>query len=142
MIVYTNVHLVKSEDLNHHDTLFAARGCAWIVEAGLTAAACEHGNLDEVVMRTVSNLSFSKPVPKGTMLSFESRVVQVGTSSITVYVRGVNAITGEQYIEAFIVYVTVHSDMSGKKAHGIILDETTDEEELLLRKRAAQLLKR
>ena len=32
-------HLVKSEDLNHHRTLFAGRGAEWLVEAGFIAAA-------------------------------------------------------------------------------------------------------
>ena len=32
-------HFVKSEDLNHHGTLFAGRTAEWFVEAGLMAAA-------------------------------------------------------------------------------------------------------
>jgi len=31
--------LVKSEDLNHHGTLFAGRSAEWFVEAGFIAAA-------------------------------------------------------------------------------------------------------
>ena len=139
MKTYSTMHVVKSEDLNHHGTLFAARGAAWIVEAGLVAAALEHGNMDEVVMRNICNMAFTKPVEKGTMLNFESRIVKTGTTSITVYVQAVNAMTKEKYIESFIVYVTVASGMGGKKPHGIVLDETTDEEELLLRERAAAL---
>lgn len=30
---YYTTHLVKSEDLNHHGTLFAARTASWFVEA-------------------------------------------------------------------------------------------------------------
>ena len=31
--------LVKSEDLNHHGTLFAGRTAEWFVEAGFVSAA-------------------------------------------------------------------------------------------------------
>jgi len=39
METLTIYHLVKSEDLNHHGTLFAGRGAEWLVEAGFIAAA-------------------------------------------------------------------------------------------------------
>ncbi|NTU75550.1 MAG: acyl-CoA thioesterase, partial [Anaerolineaceae bacterium] len=32
-------HLVKSEDLNHHGTLYAGRTAEWFVESGFIAAA-------------------------------------------------------------------------------------------------------
>jgi acyl-CoA hydrolase len=37
-VVYTT-RLVKSEDLNHHGTLFAGRTAEWFVESGFIAAA-------------------------------------------------------------------------------------------------------
>jgi len=39
METLTIYHLIKSEDLNHHGTLFAGRGAEWMVEAGFVAAA-------------------------------------------------------------------------------------------------------
>ena len=39
---YYATHLVKSEDLNHHGTLFAARTASWFVESAFIAAACEY----------------------------------------------------------------------------------------------------
>ncbi len=32
-------HLVKSEDLNHHGTLYAGRTAEWFVETGFVSAA-------------------------------------------------------------------------------------------------------
>lgn len=139
MKIYSTVHVVKGEDLNHHGTLFAARAAGWLVEAGLTAAACEHGKLDEVVMRNLQNMSFTKPVPNGTMLSFESRIVFAGNTSFTAAVRALNALNGEQYMEGYITFVTVESGMGGKKPHHIVLDETEDTEELRQREQAALL---
>lgn len=43
MKVFKISHLVKSEDLNHHGTLFAGRTAEWLVEAGFVTAAAEHG---------------------------------------------------------------------------------------------------
>ena len=48
---YYATHLVKSEDLNHHGTLFAARTASWFVESAFIAAACEHGDPSEIVCR-------------------------------------------------------------------------------------------
>lgn len=36
---YYTTHLVKSEDLNHHGTLFAARMASWFVDAAFARAA-------------------------------------------------------------------------------------------------------
>ena len=38
---FTTYHLIKSEDLNHHRSLFAGRSAEWFVEAGFIAAAAE-----------------------------------------------------------------------------------------------------
>ena len=35
----TTQHLIKSEDLNHHGTLYAGRSAEWLVESGFIAAA-------------------------------------------------------------------------------------------------------
>lgn len=140
MKLYTTTHLVKSEDLNHHGTLFGARAADWFVEAGLVAVAKEHGKLDEIVMRNILDMSFKKPVEKGTMLDFESRIAYVGTTSLVASIVAKNAVSGEAYIEGYITYVTVESGMGGKKAHGLVLDDTQDSEELEQRRVAAAML--
>lgn len=140
MKIFETIHLVKSEDLNHHGTLFAARAAAWLVEAGFAAAACEHGSTDEVVMRNLHNMSFYKPVQKGTALCLVSRVVYTGTTSLMVSVLAKNAMTEEQYFEGYITYVTIEAGSGKKKAHGLVLDDTSSQEELDLRKAAKQLI--
>lgn len=140
MKIYETLQLVKSEDLNHHGTLFAARAAAWLIEAGFTTAACEHGDTDEIVLRNLQNMSFSKPVQKGTVVRFESRVVAAGNTSLTVAVTAKNALTGEQAIEGFITFVTIDKTTAGKKSHNIVLDEPEDEEERLLREKVQRLI--
>lgn len=136
---YETLHLVKGEDLNHHGTLFAARAAAWLVEAGFAAAACTNGNTDEIVLRNLHNMSFTKPVKKGTVVRFTSRVVYAGTTSLGVSVIAADAMTGEKAIEGYITFVTV--DENGKKlAHGVVLDEPADEEEMRLRENTQEIL--
>ena len=143
MKVYETLHLVKGEDLNHHGTLFAARAAAWLVEAGFAAAACEHGDTDEIVLRNLQNMSFSKPVKKGTVVRFESRVVYAGSTSLTVAVQAKDAMTGEQAIEGFITFVTIDKETGKKKQHSVMLDEVVLREafgeEQKLREKALQL---
>lgn len=137
---YTMPFLVKSEDLNHHGTLFAARAASWFVEAGLLAAVKTHGNLNEIVMRNILDMSFTKPVQNGTMLEFQARVVYAGSTSLVAGIVAKNACTGEKYMEGYIAYVTVESGMGGKKPHGITLDEAADDEERGQRLQAEKLL--
>ena len=144
MKVYETLHLVKGEDLNHHGTLFAARAAAWLVEAGFAAAACEHGDTNEIVLRNLQNMSFSKPVKKGTVVRFESRVVYAGSTSLMVAVTAKDAMTEEQAIEGFITFVTIDKETGKKKQHSVMLDEVVPdeaagEEEQKLREKALQL---
>lgn len=141
MKVYETMHLVKNEDLNHHGTLFAARAAAWLVEAGFVAAACEHGNNDEVVMRNLHSMSFSKPVQKGTIVKFVSRVVYAGNTSLMVSVLGKDAMSGVTAVEGYITFVTIEDGTGRKKVHGIVMDDTDDAEELRQRQRAQQEMK-
>lgn len=141
MKIYETLHLVKGEDLNHHGTLFAARAAAWLVEAGFAAAACEHGVTDEIVLRSLREMSFSRPVKKGAVVKFESRVVHAGNTSLTVAVTAKDAMTGEQVIEGYITFVTIDAETGQKKRHQVVLDEALGEEERRQRERAVQLKK-
>ena len=140
MKTYETHHLVKGEDLNHHGTLFAARAAAWLVEAGFATAACEHGNPDEIVMRNLQTMSFSKPVKKGSVVKFTGKVVYTGVSSLMVCVCARDALSGEAAIEGYITFVTIDNLTGKAKPHQVVLDSTTDEEEKRLREKAQQLI--
>ena len=140
MKAYETLHLVKGEDLNHHGTLFAARAAAWLIEAGFATAACEHGNADEIVMRNLQDMSFSKPVKKGSVVKFTGKVVYTGASSLMVCVCARDALSGEAAIEGYITFVTIDNLTGKAKPHQVVLDSTTDEEEKRLREKAQQLI--
>ena len=137
---YETSHLVKGEDLNHHGTLFAAKATAWLIEAGFVTAACEHGKPEEIVLRGLQEMTFDKPVAKGSVVCYEGQVIYVGKTSLMVWVKGQDAISKEQFMEGFITFVTIDSQTSQKKTHQISLDQVQDAEELTLRERALKIV--
>lgn len=136
---YTTLHLVKSEDLNHHGTLYAGRSTEWLVEASFIAAAAEHGRPQDVLCVNVHGFIFKNPVEKGDIFEITSRVVKLGKTSITVYVKGSSVINKAKCADGFITFVCVESDTKEKKPHGLSLDETSCPEELSERERALHL---
>lgn len=136
---YRISHLVKSEDLNHHGTLFAGRTAEWLVEAGFIAAAATHGKPQEIVCVNVHGFTFKKPIQKGTILTIQSRIVKTGKTSLMAYVKAEDEINPQNNVEGFITFVTVAEDSNEAHCHGIVLDETEDMEEIQLRKRALNI---
>lgn len=139
MKYYNISHLVKSEDLNHHGTLFAGRSAEWLVEAAFVAAASQHGRPQDVLCVNIHGFTFTKPVQKGDIITFYSRVAKVGNTSITVYVKVMSEIHGTTHVDGYLTFVCVEPDTKRKRPHGIVMDETTDEEELQIRQRAETL---
>ena len=70
----TTMRLIKSEDLNHHGTLFAGRTAEWFIESGFIAATAL---LDprSVVCLKVHGMYFTSPARPGEVLRFESKIV-------------------------------------------------------------------
>ena len=58
---YVINHLVKSEDLNHHGTLFAGKTAMWFVESGFIAAA-SLTNPENTVCLNIHGMLFMKPI--------------------------------------------------------------------------------
>lgn len=63
-------HLVKGEDLNHHQTLFAGRGAEWLVEAGFIAAA-DLLPPEYVLCFKIHGMTFQRPVNPGEVIRFK-----------------------------------------------------------------------
>jgi len=134
MEALTIYHLVKSEDLNHHGTLFAGRGAEWLVEAGFIAAA----NLlppQFILCLKIHGMEFTRPVHIGETIRMSSTVVFTGRSRLISYVRA--DVKGEQAVDGFITFVYV--DEAGKsRPHGIVI-EAHSSEEIALQERAKAL---
>ena len=136
---YCMSHLIKSEDLNHHGTLYAGRSAEWLVESAFIAAAAEHGRPQDIVCVKIHGFTFKEPVQKGDIMTFHSLVAKTGKASITVYVKAGSEIDNKPKVEGFLTFVCVEPDTKRKIKHGIVLDETDDAEEQEIRARAAKL---
>jgi len=101
--------LVKSEDLNHHGTLFAGRTAEWFVESGFIAAA---SILDprKVVCLNIHGMYFTSPAKSGDVLKFSSSMVYTGRTSITVYVYVEKKGEPRPLVDGFVTFIHVDSN--------------------------------
>ena len=127
--------LVKSEDLNHHGTLFAGKTAMWFVEAGFIAAA-SLTNPENIVCVNVHGMLFKKPVKSGQVIRLESKVVLAARTRLVSYVKVLDNVTDEAFLVGFISFV--HVDLQGKSMpHSIVLNHTDPEDIALLEKAKA-----
>lgn len=127
---------IKSQDLNHHGTLFAGRAAEWFVEAGLIAAASLTSPRN-VVCVNIHGMVFSKPVHVENILRFESKVVFTGRTRMITNVKIVLAHNDGLVLSGFLTFV--HVDENGVPApHGITI-EPDSPEDLELQKLAGSL---
>ena len=134
VISFTTQHLVKSEDLNHHGTLYAGRTAEWFVESGFIAAA-SITKPENIVCMKIHGMSFSRPVRKGELVAFFSKVVLTGKSRLVAYIQ--MKASNDPVVEGFITFV--HVDPEGRPIpHGITIEATTPED-LELQEKAKKL---
>ena len=122
--------LVKSEDLNHHRTLFAGRCSEWFVESSFIAVA-NVLDPENVVCLKIHGMEFLHPVHSGDILTFDSRIVANGRSTLTVFTRVYKDNTPEDtFCEGFATFVHVDEETRAQPHH-IVIIPTTDEERRL-----------
>ena len=125
--VYTSVRLVKGEDLNHHGTLYAGRTAEWFVESGFIAAA-SMTKPENIVCLKIHGMTFSRPIRKGELPVFSSRVVLTGETKIVCLIE--IRVLGKLAVRGFITFI--HVDLDGKpESHGLDFVPHTDEEKAL-----------
>lgn len=136
--VYTT-RLVKSEDLNHHGTLFAGRTAEWFVEAGFIAAA-KLVNPEGVVCLKIHGMYFTKPARPGAILSFVSKVVLAGRTSLVAHIQVTKDNIAEPFVSGFITFIYVNAETK-PTAHNIEISPKT-EEDIALNEQAKALKKK
>ena len=120
-------HLIKSEDLNHHRTLYAGRTAEWFVETGFIAAASLIPP-ENVVCLKIHGMEFMHPVQAGEIANFTGQVVFAGRSSLITHVD-MHA-SDRLIVEGFITFI--HVDAEGNPMpHGLVIEPTTPEERAL-----------
>jgi len=130
VITFTTQHLVKSEDLNHHGTLYAGRTAEWFVESGFIAAATLT-KPENIVCLKIHGMTFTRPVKCGELVAFYSKIVHVGKSRLVSYIQVVAS--GQKVVEGFITFV--HVDLEGHPIpHGLTIVPTSPEDIAMMEK--------
>ncbi|MGC1390421.1 MAG: hotdog domain-containing protein [Bacteroidales bacterium] len=124
------MRLVKSEDLNHHGTLFAGRTAEWFVESGFIAAASLL-NPQNIVCLKIHGMYFTKPAKSGDVLKFSSKVVFAGRTSITTYVHVENNRAKKPLVDGFITFIHVDENTM-PVPHFLEINPETEEDRMLL----------
>jgi acyl-CoA hydrolase len=126
--VYTT-RLVKSEDLNHHGTLFAGRTAEWFVEAGFISVA-KLVNPQGIVCLKIHGMYFTRPARPGQILNFISKVVWTGRSSFVSHIQVTKDDMAEPFVSGFITFIYVNADTK-PAAHLIEISPITEEDKAL-----------
>ena len=125
--VFTSVHLVKGEDLNHHGTLYAGRTAEWFVESGFIAAA-SMTKPENIVCLKIHGMTFSRPIRKGELPVFTSRIALTGETKIVSLIEV--RVLGKLAVRGFITFI--HVDLEGKSLpHGLDFVPHTEEEKAI-----------
>ena len=130
------MRLVKSEDLNHHGTLFAGRTAEWFVESGFIAATSLL-KPQNVVCLKLHGMYFTRPAKSGDVLKFSSKVIYTGKSSLTAYVHVEKNSSDLLLVDGFITFI--HVDENSKPAPHFLLITPEYEEDIKLFEAARNL---
>ena len=119
-------HLIKSEDLNHHRTLYAGRTAEWFVETGFVAAASMIPP-ESVVCMKIHGMEFMHPVQVGEIANFEGHVVFAGRTSLVTHVN--MQVRDRMIVEGFITFIHV-DDEGNPMPHGVVIEPKTPDEQM------------
>jgi len=120
------MRLVKSEDLNHHGTLFAGRTAEWFVESGFIAAASLL-NPQNIVCLKIHGMFFTKPAISGDVLKFSSKVVFAGNTSLTSYVHVEKNGADKSLVDGFVTFIHVDTENRPTR-HFLEINPITEED--------------
>lgn len=136
---HTN-HLVKSEDLNHHGTLYAGRSSEWFVESGFICVAY---NLEPhtIVCLKVHGIEFLSPIKAGHIVTYSAQIVRTGRSTVTAYVQANDYRDPSILVSrGFITFCHVDED-THSKPHGLNFVPES-EQEIELNRQANEIMKK
>lgn len=121
---FTTYRLVKSEDLNHHGTLFAGRTAEWFVESGFVAASSIISPKNIICLK-IHGMHFSQSVKLGDTIFFTSKIVYCCKTSIIAHVTVCTINCDKTLVEGFITFVHVNKDTK-PIPHGLEMIATTE----------------
>jgi acyl-CoA hydrolase len=128
--------LVKSEDLNHHGTLFAGRTAEWFVESGFITVA-NYLEADLLVCVKIHGIQFNKDINAGDIITFNSKVVYAEDENIVVYITAEGQNTKDSKLDGFITFMYV--DENTNPTHHNIQVDTNNYLDVELKEKAKNL---
>lgn len=140
MNYYDIYKLVKSEDLNHHGTLFAGRMSEWFVESCFITTAIEYKHPENLVCVKVQELNFYTPIRKGDIIHIQSKICLLGKTSLTVYGKVTRNNDEKVLVDGYLTFVCI--DENGcKMNHSLVMNPPTSEEDIKLEAKAKSFKK-
>lgn len=131
-------HLIKMEDLNPHQTFFAGRCAEWLIESSYFAIN-QCLETKDCVLMVQHGINYRSPMRLGDIVTFESKIVNAGKSTVTVYTK-VYRSREPEVITAYGFSTFAHLDADRTSApHGLVVEAVTEEEKAL-QQEAAELL--
>lgn len=142
--ITTMTEIVLPNDTNTLGNLMGGKLMYWMDICAAIASQRLCGSV--VVTASVDNISFSKPIKVGYILTLESRVTRSFNTSMEVFIRvwGENLLTHDKYIsnEAFFTFVALGAEGKPKRVPDV-LPESDREHEMFngaLRRRQLRLI--
>ncbi|HWL95093.1 MAG TPA: acyl-CoA thioesterase [Phycisphaerae bacterium] len=117
----STLQLVKSEDLNHHHTLYGGRCVEWCVHAAYIAAESCFDRPQPLVFMSIRSLSMRAPARLGDIIQLVGEIDYVGDSTIGVRVDArITQPTDDQKIVATGTFLFCSVDEAGRAIdHGL-----------------------
>jgi acyl-CoA thioesterase YciA len=121
MMEFFTRKLVMHGQLNAGGTLFGGQCLSWVDEESAIVAISTL-KTKQVVTKCMSKIDFKAPARLGDIVEVGTRVVKIGTSSITISCTIRNMSTGQEIVTVDEI-VFVHVGEDGKsKPHGISIE--------------------
>ena len=122
--------LIKLADLNHHQTFFAGRCSEWFLESSYFAVA-QYVDTKDTVLLVLHGIDFKFPIFAGDIVTFESKVIHTGKSTLTVYTKMYRSREPEKTAADGFATFSYLDENHRSKPHGIVITPETEEEQWL-----------
>jgi acyl-CoA hydrolase len=121
-----SIRYVKSENLNHHGTLFAGTIAEWLFEAAFFTATTLLKPKNLLFLK-INEMNCYKPVYSGSIIHYKSKLAYTGKTSLTIYIIATEQETNDIIADGFVTYVHVNDDFKAI-VHNLELVPQTEED--------------
>lgn len=122
--------LVKLADLNHHQTFFAGRCAEWFLESSYFAVA-QYVDTKDTVLMMLHGIDWHFPIFAGDIVTYESKVVAAGRSTLTVFTKMYRSREPEKVAADGFATFSYLDENHKSKPHGIVITPENEEERRL-----------